>query len=143
MIYCLARKTTLDTFTFFIFQDIQFRLEDKEYEYMGDDFNVKANITSYAMDERTVQVMLLCESVHYNGRRHKCVKQRQWTVKLPPGESKLSFGRCYFLSNSYTRIKNICVFRANAGGTKKLLQLKPRMNTSADVLKFKIYRNHV
>ncbi|XP_045192077.2 hemocyte protein-glutamine gamma-glutamyltransferase-like [Mercenaria mercenaria] len=69
-------------------KDIQFRLADKDYEYIGDDFNIKANITSYAMEERTVQVMLLCESVHYNGKRHKIVKQKQCTIKVPPGENE-------------------------------------------------------
>jgi hypothetical protein len=93
----------------FILQDIQFRLNDKEFEYIGDDFNVKATITSYAMDERTVQVMLLCESVHYNGRRHQCIKQKQWTLTIPPGESKFLLLFFSFLRNAVRAIAYECV----------------------------------
>jgi hypothetical protein len=70
------------------FQDLQFRLEEKEFEYIGDDFNIKANITSFSLEERTVQVILQCESVHYNGKRYDVVKQEQWNLTIPPGDSK-------------------------------------------------------
>lgn len=69
-------------------KDLQFRLEEKEFEYIGDDFNIKANITSFSLEERTVQVILQCESVHYNGKRYDVVKQEQWNLTIPPGDSQ-------------------------------------------------------
>ncbi|KAL4234234.1 hypothetical protein ACF0H5_005885 [Mactra antiquata] len=67
-------------------KDVKFSLEDKEFEYFGDDFNVKANVSNLSNEERTVHVILQCENIHYNGKRHEIIKQRQWTITIPPNE---------------------------------------------------------
>ncbi|XP_052245794.1 hemocyte protein-glutamine gamma-glutamyltransferase-like [Dreissena polymorpha] len=69
-------------------KDVEFKMASKEFEYIGDDFMVKANITNHGRDARTCHVILLCESMHYTGRRHEIIKKVEWNKTLEPEQSE-------------------------------------------------------
>ncbi|XP_052818766.1 hemocyte protein-glutamine gamma-glutamyltransferase-like isoform X2 [Mya arenaria] len=69
-------------------KDVVFKLENKEFEYIGADFYVKAHVTNTSSESRDVHVVLSCEAVHYNGRRHSLFKKLEWKLTLGPTQEE-------------------------------------------------------
>ena len=64
------------------------RFSDKNYVYAGETFYVTAHLVNTSTDIRTVHVLLLCESVHYNGQRENMLKCKRLTLVLEAGSGK-------------------------------------------------------
>ena len=69
-------------------QDVNVRFSEKDFIYAGEVFYVTAHLENTSSESRTVQVLLLCESVHYNGQRENVLKSKLVTLVLEPGTGK-------------------------------------------------------